>query len=141
MPLVTPLILDLLPSSRVSVWKPRTGGNVFSHYRGGFGCVEEDFPPSLLLDGFKVKIGRPGIASQRPGFIRAACSCWQIWLCFPRESCFPPAVEASPAQGRTPRGCSGPGRSGFGACSPAAWPGQEMRPLRISTHSSQTESE
>ncbi|CAN0193078.1 unnamed protein product, partial [Bubo scandiacus] len=46
-----------------------------------------------------------------------------------------------PGRGGSLRGCSGPSRSGFGTRSLAAWPGQEMRPRQISTHSLQTESD
>lgn len=100
-----------------------------------------NFPPAPHLASFKVKTGRQGVASKKPGSIRAACSRRQIWRRFPRESDFFPAKKAAPVRGRSPRGCSGPGRSGFGARSLAAWPGQEMSPRQISTHSLQTESE
>jgi len=137
------LALDMLASFGVSVWHPSVGGNVvFSHGHSGFGCAEGDFPLAPRLASFKAKIRRQGAASKRPGSIQAACSRWRIQLRFPQERDFSPATRAVPARGRSPRGCSGPGRSGFGARSPAAWPGQEMFQRQISTHSSsQAESE
>lgn len=126
----------------VSVQDPRAGGNViFCHGRCGSDRAEGDFPPALHLASFKVRIERRGAASKRTGSVQAACSHRQIWLRSPQESNSSPAKKAAPVPGGCPRGCSGPGRSGFGAYSPAAWPGQEMRPRQLSAHSSQPESE